>query len=154
MTVTVRWATPSDQDLPFLAAHVPAAVIAARIIERRIAVVELDRRPVGALHLEYLWGTQPYIALIRVESAAQRQGAGRALLAFISGALAQAGHQQLFSSSQANEPEPQAWHRRVGFAECGFIAGINRDGVGEVFFVKALSPDRPSSMATEQPNER
>jgi len=45
----------------------------------------------------------------------------------------------LFSSSQANEPEPQAWHRHVGFEECGFIAGINEGGVGEVFFRKVLT---------------
>jgi hypothetical protein len=44
----------------------------------------------------------------------------------------------LYSSSQADEPEAQAWHRRVGFEECGLIAGINRGGVGEVFFRKQL----------------
>jgi GNAT superfamily N-acetyltransferase len=140
MTISVRWATPSDKHVPFVAEHVPDAVIAARIADNRIAVAELDGRPVGAMQLEYLWGTRPYVALIRVERSVQRQGVGRALLEFVAGALHAAGHEQLYSSSQADEREPQAWHRRVGFAECGFIAGINPGGVGEVFFVKSVAP--------------
>lgn len=31
----------------------------------------------------------------------------------------------------------EAWHRHMGFEECGFITGIN-DGVGELFLRKAL----------------
>jgi len=64
MTITVRWATSSDQAYPFVAAHVRVAVMTARSAERRIAVAELDGSPVGAVHLDYLWGTRPYIALI------------------------------------------------------------------------------------------
>ena len=67
----------------------------------------------------------------------RRQGVGKALLRFIETFLREAGHEALYSSSQADEPEPQAWHRHVGFEECGFIAGIN-DGIGEVFFRKSL----------------
>jgi hypothetical protein len=32
------------------------------------------------------------------------------------------------------------WHRHMGFVECGFLAGVNSGGVGEVFFVKSLTP--------------
>ena len=124
MTITVRWATPTDKDFPFVAEHVPDAVVAVRIANSHVAIGELDGRPVGAIQLEYLWGTRPYVALIRVDPAAQRQGVGRALLDFVSSALRAAGYEQLYSSSQADEPEPQAWHRRMGFAECGLIAGI------------------------------
>jgi N-acetylglutamate synthase-like GNAT family acetyltransferase len=135
MTIIVRWATPNDQRLPVVSEHVPDSVVAARIAERRVAVADRDGRPVGALQLEFLWGTLPYIALIRVEESAQRQGVGRALLDFIAAALRDAGHERLYSSSQVNEPEPQAWHRHMGFTECGIIAGINAGGVGELFFV-------------------
>lgn len=41
------------------------------------------------------------------------------------------------SSSSEDEAEPQAWRRHMGFVECGFIAGMNEGGVGEVFSVKA-----------------
>ncbi len=55
-----------------------------------------------------------------------------------SSAMRAAKHEFLYSSSQADEPLPQAWHRRMGFAECGLIAGINPGGVGEIFFRKPL----------------
>jgi len=61
------------------------------------------------------------------------------LLHFLEEFLRSKGHSVLFSSSQANEPEPQAWYRHMGFEECGFIAGINEEGVGEVFFRKVLT---------------
>ena len=138
--ITVRWAQSTDAAFAFVAEHVADGILANRIAEHRIAVAEFDGKPVGAVQLEYLWGTRPYIALIRVDPSAQRRGAGRALLSFVATTLRATGHEQLYSSSQADEAEPQAWHRRMGFAECGIITGINAGGVGEVFFVKSLSP--------------
>ena len=66
------------------------------------------------------------------------QVSGRTLLAHVEAELTSRGHAALYSSSQADEPEPQAWHRRMGFDECGLIAGLNPGGVGEVFFRKTL----------------
>ena len=43
------------------------------------------------------------------------------------------------SSSQADEPEPQTWHRAIGFEECGIISGLNEGGIGEIFFRKKLN---------------
>ena len=100
-------------------------------------IAEWNGKRVGYVRLEYLWSIVPYIALIRVLPEYRRQGAGKALLRFIETFLREAGHEALYSSSQADEPEPQAWHRHVGFEECGFIAGIN-ESVGEVFFRKNL----------------
>jgi len=86
-----------------------------------------------------LWSKLPYIALIRVLAAHRRSGVGRALLGYVEEEAAGRGHRVLYSSSQADEPAPQAWHRRMGFAECGFLAGVNEGGVGEVFFRKLLT---------------
>ena len=65
---------------------------------------------------------------------------GGDLLGYVEDKMMDRGHAQLYSSSQADEPQPQAWHRHMGFKECGFIAGINGGGVGEVFFCKSLGP--------------
>ena len=102
-----------------------------------IVIAEWNDKRVGYVRFEYLWSIVPYIALIRVLPEYQRQGVGKALLRFIETVLRNAGHDTLYSSSQADEPEPQAWHRYMDFEECGFIAGIN-DGIGEVFFHKNL----------------
>lgn len=66
--------------------------------------------------------------------------AREALLAFCLTALSQDGHPWLDGSSQAGEPEPWAWHRHMGFQDCGLIAGINEGGVSELFFRIAVPP--------------
>jgi ribosomal protein S18 acetylase RimI-like enzyme len=81
----------------------------------------------------------PYIGLILVLPKYRRQGIGRAMLKFVERKLRKKWHKVLLSSSQANEPYPsQAWHRAMGFEECGIISGINEKGIGEVFFRKSL----------------
>ena len=84
----------------------------------------------------YRWAVD---TAVYVEERYQRRGVGRALLAFVADELHAAGHQHLLSSSQLDEPEPQAWHRHMGFQECGLLAGVNSGDVGEVFFVKSLA---------------
>ena len=136
--VSVRFAAPADLDFLRQRSHVPAEVVKRKVDWQEIIIAERRGGLIGALHLEYLWSSVPYVALIYVLPEHQRQGAGRALLRFAETFLRERGHDALYSSSQADEREPQAWHRHVGFEECGIIAGINK-GVGEVFFRKGLS---------------
>lgn len=144
--IVIRFARRDDLDFAYQDGYIPPEVL-RRKIEGQLAVnpdriedvviAELNSKRVGYMRLEYLWSIMPYISLIRVLPEYQRRGIGKALLQFIETFLRDAGHEALYSSSQADEPEPQAWHRYVGFEECGFIAGIN-EGVGEVFFRKSL----------------
>ncbi len=136
----VRFATIEDLEWCVREdSEINEAIVKRKIEEREIIVAEVDGQLVGHLRLEYLWSQVPYIGLIRVLPEYRRKGIGKALLHFLEEFLRSKGHSVLFSSSQANEPEPQAWHRHVGFEECGFIAGINDGGIGEVFFRKVLS---------------
>lgn len=136
--MNVRYATQSD--LPFVTqdGYIPVHTIVRKIEEREVLVAERDSVLVGYVRIEYLWSKLPYIALIRVLPECQRRGVGRALLAFLEKELIAAGHTVLFSSSQADELEPQAWHRHLGFVECGRLEGINAGGVDEVFFRRPL----------------
>ncbi len=136
--ISVRFASPADVDFLQPRSHVPAEVLKRKVEWREIIVAESPGGLIGALHLEYLWSSVPYVALIHVLPEHRRRGVGGALLRFAETFLRQQGHDALYSSSQADEPEPQAWHRHAGFEECGIIAGINK-GVGEVFFRKRLS---------------
>jgi ribosomal protein S18 acetylase RimI-like enzyme len=117
---------------------VTAEVIKSKIEINEIIVAEVGARIVGYLRLEYLWSTLPYIALIFVQEEYQRRGIGRAILEFVEAFLRGKGYTVLLSSSQVNEPPPQAWHRAIGFEECGILTGISEDGIGEVFFRKSL----------------
>jgi hypothetical protein len=60
------------------------------------------------------------------------------MLDFLKAHLREMGHVALLSSSQTDEPEPQAWHRHMGFVENGICLNIADDGVGELLFRMAL----------------
>lgn len=105
---------------------------------QEVFIAELDGRRAGHLRLDFLWSKFPFIALIRVLPEFQRQGVGQGLLEFIENRLRDKGHDTLYSSSQVNAREAQAWHRHLGFEECGILDGVNPGGIGEVFFRKRL----------------
>jgi GNAT superfamily N-acetyltransferase len=130
-----------DDDLTFVGqdAYVASEVLRRKIAAGEVFIAESEGIAVGYLRLELLWSSIPYIALIRVNERFRRRGVGRALVQFVEQQLLARGHSVLYSSSQANEPEPQAWHRTLGFKECGIIAGINRGDIGEIFFRKQLA---------------
>ncbi|MFW9964282.1 MAG: GNAT family N-acetyltransferase [Candidatus Sifarchaeia archaeon] len=119
--------------------HVTEQIIRHKIINDEIIIAELDGQPIGYLRLEYLWSNVPYIGMFFVMDEYRGEGIGRKILAFLEDYLRSRGYDVLFSSSQANEPEPQAWHRSVGFVEAGIISGINEGGIGEIFFRKSLN---------------
>ena len=135
-TPTVRYAHRADLSFVAQDDYVPNDTVRRKIEAREVLVAELETRAVGYLRIEYLWSKLPYIALIRVLPDYRRLGVGTALLEFLEEELRGAGHSFLLSSSEADEPEPQAWHRRMGFSECGRLEGVNAGGVDEVFFRK------------------
>jgi GNAT superfamily N-acetyltransferase len=134
----VRYASQSDLGFVAQDDYIPADTVARKIEAREVVVAEHVASLAGYARIEYLWSRIPYLALIRVMPDSQRLGVGRAMLAFLEGELRGAGHRMLLSSSQADEPEPQDWHRHMGFVECGRIEGINEADVDEIFFRKEL----------------
>ena len=138
-SIRVRFAAADDLDACLQLDDTVDDVIRRKIEASQIIVAQREGDLLGYLRLEYLWSRTPYIGLIRVRSPCRRQGIGRAILAFLEAFLRDQGYKQLLSSSQVDEPAAQAWHRAVGFEECGILSGINEDGIGEVFFRKALT---------------
>ena len=144
--IAIRFARLDDLDFAYQDGYIPAAVLKRKIEAQSafnpdciedVVIAEWNGKRAGYVRLEYLWSIVPYISLIQVLPEYRRKGIGKALLGFIETFLRETGHEALYSSSQADEPEPQAWHWYMGFEECGFITGIN-EGVGEVFFRKSL----------------
>lgn len=138
--ISVRRAAPSDLDFVSQDGYLPERIVRRKVGDGDIFVAERAGERVGYLRFEHLWAKLPYIELIRVLEPHRRTGVGRVLLGFAEADAAARGHADLYSSSQANEPEPQAWHRRMGFKECGLLAELNEGGIGEVFFRKRLGP--------------
>jgi len=142
LAVKVRFAEPTDLDYCIESdyEHVGETVLRRKIEEKTVVLAEVDEKPIGYLRIEYLWLKIPYLSVIGVDEEYQRRGVGTAMIKFLEEHLSRSGHNILYSSSQADEPGPQTWHRKIGFEECGIIAGINDGGVGEVFFRKQLNP--------------
>lgn len=139
MKPVIRFAVATDIDICLQYDHCKDRGLLLRKIEAgELIIAELDGKPVGYLTIQFIWEVLPYISLVRVAEPFQRQGIGRRMLAFLEQHLREQGHKQLLSSSQVDEPEPQAWHRARGFRECGILAGVNEGAIGEVFFRKKL----------------
>jgi GNAT superfamily N-acetyltransferase len=134
----VRYAESRDFGFVGQDGYLPTDTLQRKISTNEVIIAESDGVPVGYLRFEYLWSTLPYIALIRVMHGHRGRGVGRALLGFLQNELSAAGHKILISSSEAHEPEPQAWHKRMGFVECGRLRDLNQSGADEVFFRKEL----------------
>ncbi len=140
MNVLARLATSADADWCQSRDHlVSGDVVRRKILQHELVVAAVGDDLGGYLRLGFLWSTHPLIELIWVEQEHRRIGLGRALLEFVEHMLREQGHKILLSSSQADEPASQAWHRTVGFRECGFIAEVNDHGVGEVLFSKRIA---------------
>jgi GNAT superfamily N-acetyltransferase len=113
--IAVRKATRADPAFVASDGQLPDEAFAESIDRGRAYVAEIaGGERVGFARLEYLWSKVPYLALIRVAEQHRRHGVGRALLQAIGHDLRATGHDALYSSSQVDEPEPQAWHRHVG----------------------------------------
>lgn len=136
----VRFATAEDlaQCLAFNPS-VHREILRRKIECDEILVAETRGEIVGYLRLEHLWSKMPFIGLIHVQEEHRAAGVGRALLEFLESFLREGGHRVLLSSSMADAAKAQAWHRKRGFEECGFLAGVNAGGIGEVFFRKPLA---------------
>ena len=139
MHVGIRFGTVRDLETakiwdPTVREH----VLSWKLQNEEIIVAELEDSIVGYLRLDYMWSKIPYIGLLIVKSELRSQGIGGQLLAFAEQVLKEQKVERLYSSSVVNETKAQAWHRRMGFRESGFINGINGGDLGEVFFVKDL----------------
>lgn len=118
-----------------------------RIEAKDVILAEIDGSPVGYLRIEYLGLIAPCLGIIGVNEECQRKGIGTAMINFLEEYLLKRKGRQVFkcegdallySSAEAIAVESQAWHRALGFKECGIIAGCNERGIGEIFFRKIL----------------
>lgn len=105
-----------------------------KIASREVVVLEVDGRVVGLARYAVLWTTVPFLGLIEIEAGHRKQGHSRALLEFLTAHLKAQGYVALLSSSQTDEPGPQAWHLHMGFRSNGIIENIADEGVGELVY--------------------
>ncbi|MFZ5354883.1 MAG: GNAT family N-acetyltransferase [Bacillota bacterium] len=109
-------------------------IIESKINLHEIIVAERCGQIIGYIKLEYIWTELPYLSLILLKPEHRGKGIGTLMLNYLVDFLQINGFELLLSSSQVDEAEPQKWHRKKGFVECGILNGINEGNIGEVFF--------------------
>jgi N-acetylglutamate synthase-like GNAT family acetyltransferase len=135
----VRLATRADLTACSLFDHTAGkTAIQFAINQQAVVLAERNGQAIGYLRLEFLWSRVPYIALVLVIEDYRGQGVSRSMLDLIESQLRTNGHKFLLSSAEVAEASAQAWHRAIGFMECGIISGLNEGGIGEIFFRKNL----------------
>lgn len=129
------------QDLSRLSEHddVSGDWIRRCIQFREYLVAEQDDMLVGFLRFSRFWGNIPYMDMIRVLPSRRHSGVGTALFRAWESAMIEEGAQQLMTSSEWAEAEPQAWHRRNGFRAAGSIDFRAIQPSPEIFFLKDIS---------------
>lgn len=137
--IKARFATQEDRDFTYkFDSIVTDAVFKFKVDQNEIIIGELDGKNVGYIRLEYWYLALPFIGLIVVEEEHRNRGVAKTMLTFLEKHLVGSSYDVLYSSSEVGEPEPQAWHRHMGFKDCGVIAGMNEKGASEVIFRKEL----------------
>ena len=102
-------------------------------------IAKVADEPVGCLRFGHFWSTIPHIEVIWVEDRFQRRGIGQAMVCFLEDHARARGQKLIMSSSQADEPGAQAFHRKIGFRDAGALVDLRPlQNVTEVVFVKEV----------------
>lgn len=105
---------------------------------------------IGFLRFSLFWGIVPYMDLIWVMENHRRQGVGTALFDFWEQGMKKRGARVLMTSAMSDELEPQTWHKRNGFRECGQLTFGRYQPRPEVFFTKDVPEFEKTQMVTER----
>ena len=139
MDLKIRFAEIHDLDSCVeLDLHKNIDIIKNKITMNEVIVAEVNNEVIGCLKIEYIWTHLPFISYIVIRKDFRSSGIGKSMLSFLEGYLKKSGQSTLLSSTMTDAVNPQKWHLKMGFIECGMLCGINEDGVGEIFFKKAL----------------
>jgi GNAT superfamily N-acetyltransferase len=117
-------------------------VLRAKVARGEYIVATSGDERIGFLRYSYMWSTVPFVDLVFVEPEHRNRGAARAMVDLLQAKARSLGRSMIMSSSQSDEPEPQAWHRRIGFRDAGAIVDMRPfQQVPGIIFVRTDEPD-------------
>ena len=119
--VNVRYATLDDGTwIRHHDQHLRDDLIARKISSQEVLLAELDGVPVGLLRYCLWWDNTPFMNMLFVLAAHQRQGVGRKLVAVWEEKMVADGFRFVMTSTQVDETA-QDFYRKIGYRDCGAL---------------------------------
>ena len=131
----------SEEDVDYLANndHLSREKVEGKLKRKEYIIVKQGNEYMGFLRFSLFWSEIPYIDVISVEDEHQRKGVGKSMVELLEDFAVKNGQKIIMSSSEQEEPEPQKWHKKIGFHEAGIINDFSPiQDVPEVIFIKKI----------------
>lgn len=139
MNPNIYFATSKDIDYLASNDHLSKDRVEEKIKRKEYIVAKQGNTYLGFLRFSLFWSEIPYIDVIGVEDEHQRKGIGKSMVKLLEAYALQNGQKVIMSSSQQDEPEPQKWHKKIGFEEAGIVNDFFPiQDVPEIIFIKRL----------------
>ena len=113
----------------------PESFYLESIENSRLLALEVDKKVVGFLVFQILWGNTPFLALIKISRDFQRQGLGKKMINIFEKKLKKLGFKNYISSSEEINEIGKIFHKKLGFKNIG---SLNMIYGKEIFFIKDL----------------
>lgn len=98
--------------------HIQPDRLAKKITDGEVYVLKFGAEVAGTLRYSWFWDNTPFMNLLYLQLAYQRQGWGRQLVVHWEQQMAAAGYDTVLTSTLANEPA-QHFYRRLGYRDIG-----------------------------------
>jgi ribosomal protein S18 acetylase RimI-like enzyme len=105
------------------------------LASKRVLLATRDSVAAGYLLYQLLWGSTPFIALLRVVPHLRRTGLGKRLVSMTEKRLKREGYQAVISSSEEANLPANEFHAKIGFERIGVLPMIFGS---EIFYKKHL----------------
>lgn len=138
--MNIRTATTSDWPALEHINHVidygqPEAFMHEQVKLERVLVAEKDGTVVGYALWQFMWGNNPFFALLKVLPEFQKNGIGTQLLTAGEAAIKKAGFNSYLSSTELSNEPGQTWHDKNNFTPIGRLGMLHGE---ELFYKKDL----------------
>lgn len=102
----------------------------------RVLVAEVNENITGYILWQYLWGNNPFLALLKVLPKHQKKGIGKQLLNAAEREIKAAGFENYLSSTELNNDLGKTWHKKNGFVLVGQLNMVHGE---ELFYKKDIA---------------
>lgn len=138
MQLSILYAT--FEDIEYLRkhdTHLSLDRVKKKVFDNEVIIAKYGENYLGWLRFGYFWDFIPFINMIVINDAYQKQGVGSRLVQFWEDEMYfKYHHEMVMTSTQADETA-QHFYRKLGYRDAGALFEVN-DGPAEIFLIRKL----------------